>query len=121
MGAHQVATKVKTIVVEAKKQLKKAQECQKRYFDGHHRQLEFKIGQKVLLSTKNLKLPGSRKLHPRWVELFKVLQRAGAAAYKLDLAGRFIQLPPTFRVTYLKPHVPVGTSGGPPEPVELEG
>ena len=65
MGADQVATQVKNMVREAKKQLKKAQEYQKRYFDAHHRQLEFKVGQKVLLSTKNLKLPGSRKLHPR--------------------------------------------------------
>ena len=74
---------------ETKKQLKKAQEYQKRNFDVHHRQLEFKVGQKVLLSTKNLKPSESRKLHPRWVGPFKVLQRVGVAAYKLDLAGRF--------------------------------
>ena len=66
-------------------------------------------------------MPGSRKLHPRWVGPFKVLQRVGAAAYKLDLAGRFSQLHPTFHVSYLKPHIPGGTSGTPPEPVELEG
>ena len=92
MGADQVATHVKTIVEEAKKQLKKAQEYQKRYFDAHHRQLKFEIGQKVLPSTNNLKLPGIRKLPPRWVGPFKVLQRVGAAAYKLDLAGRLSQL-----------------------------
>ena len=69
--------------------MKKAQEYRTRYFDACDRHLEFKAGQKVLLSTKNLKLPGSRKLHPRWVGPFKVLQRIGAAAYKLDLAGRF--------------------------------
>ena len=89
MGSNKVTTQVNNIVEEAKKQLKKAQEYQKRYFDAHHRQLEFEVGQKVLLSTKNLKLPGSRKLHPRWVGPFKVLQRVGAAAYKLELAGRF--------------------------------
>ena len=89
MGADQVATQVKNIVEEAKKQLKKAQEYQKRYFDASHRQLEFEVGQKVLLSTKNLKLPGSRKLHPRWVGPFKVLQRVRPAAHKLNLAGRF--------------------------------
>ena len=68
---------------EAKKQLKKAQEYQKGYFDAHHRQVELEVGQKVLFSTKNLKLPGSRKLHLRWVEPVKILQRVGAAAYKL--------------------------------------
>ena len=106
MGADQVATQVKTIVEEAKKQLKKAQEYQTRYFDTHHRQLEFEVGLKVLLSTENLKLPGSRKLHPRCIGPFKVLQRVGAAACKLDLAGRFSQLRPTFHVSYLKPHIP---------------
>ena len=90
MGADQVATQVKNIVEEPKKQLKKAQEYQKRYFDADHRQLEFEVSQKVLLSTKNLKLPGSQKLCPRRVGPFKVLQHVGAAAYKLDLAGRFI-------------------------------
>ena len=92
MGADQVAMQVKTIVEEVKKQLKKAQEYQKKYYDAHHCQLEIKAGQKILLSMKNLKLPGSKKLHPRWVGPFKVLQSVGAAAYKLDQAGRFSQL-----------------------------
>ena len=61
-------------------------------YDAHYHQLEFEVGQKVLLATKNLKLPGSRKLYPRLVGPFKVLQRVGAAAYKLDLAGRLSQL-----------------------------
>ena len=65
MWADKLAKKVKEIVEEAKKQLRKAQEYQKRYFDAHYRQLVFETGQKVLLSTKNLKLPGSRKLYPR--------------------------------------------------------
>ena len=89
MGADQIATQVNNIVEEAKKQLKKAQEYQKRYFDANHRQLKFEVGQNVLLSMKNLKLPGSRKLRPHWVGPFKVLQYVGAAAYKLDLAGSF--------------------------------
>ena len=37
VGVAQVATQVKDIMEEAKKQLKKAQEYQKRYFDAHHR------------------------------------------------------------------------------------
>ena len=74
---------------EAKKQLKKAQEYQKRYFEVHHRQLGFGVGQKVLLSAKNPKLRGIRKLYPRWFGPFKVLQRVEAAACKLDLARRF--------------------------------
>ena len=44
MGVDQVAMQVKTIVEEAKRQLKKAQEYQKKYFDAHHRQLELEVG-----------------------------------------------------------------------------
>ena len=75
----------------------------------------------VLLSTKNLHLPGARKLYTRWVGPFKVLQRVGPVAYKLDLEGRFSSLHPTFHTSYLKPHQPGGSSGAPPEPVELDG
>ena len=73
MAADQFAMQVKTIVEEAKKQLKKAQEYQKQYFDANCHQLEFAASQKFLLSTKNLKLPESRKVHSRWVGPFKVL------------------------------------------------
>ena len=59
-------------------------------------------------------------LHPRWVGPFKVVQCVGVAAYKLNLAGKFSQLHPSFHVSYLKPHVPGRTSGAPPELVELE-
>ena len=38
VGAQNVTTQVKAIVEEARKQLAKAQEYQKRYYDAHHRQ-----------------------------------------------------------------------------------
>ena len=38
VGAQNVATQVKAIVKEVQKQLAKAQENQKRYYDAHHRQ-----------------------------------------------------------------------------------
>ena len=34
----------------------------KSYYDKHHRVVEFYIGDKVLLSTKSLRLAGSSKL-----------------------------------------------------------
>ena len=73
------------------------------------------------LSTKNLWLPGTRKLHPRWVGPFKVLHWIGATTYKLDLQGRFHRLHSVFHTSYLKPYLDRGTSGAPPEPVGLEG
>ena len=75
----------------------------------------------MLPLTKNLRLPGTRKLCPHRVGPFKVLQRIGATAYKLDLQGRFHQLHPVFYTSYLKPYLAGGTSRVPPEQVELEG
>ncbi|KAJ9508220.1 hypothetical protein QJQ45_021599 [Haematococcus lacustris] len=57
------------------------------YANKARRDVEYKVGQKVLLSTKNLKLkPGkARKLIPRYVGPFEILLLVGAVAVKLDL------------------------------------
>jgi hypothetical protein len=49
---------------------------------------EFKVGDKVLLSTKYLNLKHSeksRKLLPTWIGPFKVVQVVGPVAYKLKM------------------------------------
>ena len=47
----------------------------------------FAVGDKVLLSTRNLNLTGSRKFKDRYLGLFVVQQRIGEVAYKLDLSS----------------------------------
>ena len=44
------------------------------------------MGQKVLLSAKNLRLKLLMKLQDWYVGQFEVLKRVGATAYKLDLS-----------------------------------
>ena len=48
----------------------------------------FNVGDKFLLSTRNLNLTGSRKFKDRYVGPFVVQQRIGEVAYKLDLSSR---------------------------------
>ena len=55
VGAHEVAAQVKTLVEEAKRNLARVQEYQKRYYNAHHHQLKFDVGDRILLSTKNLR------------------------------------------------------------------
>ena len=75
----------------------------------------------MLLNTSNLHLATVRKLRQRFVGPFKVLQRVGKTAYKLDLQGRFTGVHNVFHVSQLRPHVPGGSSAEPPQPVEVEG
>ena len=47
--------------------------------------MSFAVGDKVLLSTRNLNLTGSRKFKDKFVGPFVVQQRIGEVAYRLDL------------------------------------
>ena len=52
----------------------------------HHRHVEYAVGNKVLLSTKNLQLHGTRKICDDFVGPFIVIERIGNMAYCLYLS-----------------------------------
>ena len=86
-----------------------AQALHKRNADARRRDVNYNIGDLVLLATKNLHLQGPRKLQDRFVGPFRVLQRIGETAYKLDLSGgRHSQalrnIHDVFHVSLLRPH-----------------
>jgi hypothetical protein len=73
--------------------LKSAQQRQKAYTDQKRREVEFQVGQKVWLSTKNitLKMVGSPKFLPKFIGPFPISQKVNQVAYKLEL-------PPCLRI-----------------------
>ena len=59
---------------------------QKKYTDALCHDVEYAVGDKVLLSTKNLRLHGTRKFRDRFVGPFVVVECIGNTAYHLDLS-----------------------------------
>jgi hypothetical protein len=82
---------------QAKKEILKAQERQRKYADQHRREVTFKAGDRVLLSTEHLRLVGTAdqrrtpKLAEKFLGPFRVRRMHGTNACELEL-------PPTLRI-----------------------
>jgi hypothetical protein len=90
----------------AKEHILKAQERQKKYADRHRRSLTFGIGDRVLLSTENLRerMNGAPKLLERFIGPYAVKRVISSTAYELDLP-KSMRLHPVFHVHLLQPYI----------------
>nr|GFA36750.1 putative reverse transcriptase domain-containing protein [Tanacetum cinerariifolium]GFA36761.1 putative reverse transcriptase domain-containing protein [Tanacetum cinerariifolium]GFA37208.1 putative reverse transcriptase domain-containing protein [Tanacetum cinerariifolium] len=79
---------------------------QKSYTDLKLKPMEFQVGDKVMLKVspwKGVVRFGKRgKLNPRYVGPFKVLEKIGKVAYKLELPKELSRVHHTFHVSNLK-------------------
>ena len=103
----------------AKDCIQKAQDRQRTYANKNRREVSYKEGDKVLLSTKNLKFKatGKPKFAPKWVGPFEVIKVIGArapvgqenspvdgvTAVKLKLPP-LMRVHPVFHVSLVKPY-----------------
>jgi hypothetical protein len=94
--------KVRTI----QEHMKAAQSRQKSYADNRRRPLKFEVGDYVYLKvspTKGTQRFGAkRKLAPRYMGPYRILERKGEVAYKLRLPESMSSIFPIFHVSQLK-------------------
>lgn len=93
---------------QAKENLLKAQERQARYANEHRRELRFAVGDRVLLSTENMRstsslMTGAPKFLPKYIGPYEIKRVISRTAYEL-LLPETMQIHPVFHVHLLKPY-----------------
>lgn len=106
----------------AKDCLERAQQRQKTYADRGSRDVNYDEGADLMLNTKNVRYrsPGTPKFMPRWIGPYKVLERVGKVAYRLDLPVE-LKMHPVFQISQLKPAKKDQRLQPPPPRVLLNG
>ena len=126
-GAEKFVIKIKEIQEEAKAALEKAQEKIKKYIDRKREEVnEYKVGDLVMLSTKDLKyqMIGRRmeKLMERFVGPYKVKKIISANTVELELPST-IRIYPVVNVSRIHRYIGQveGQKKKQPAPVMIEG
>ncbi|KAI3802063.1 hypothetical protein L1987_30187 [Smallanthus sonchifolius] len=93
-------------IIQIRDNIRVARSRQKIYADKRRKPLEFQVGDLVLLKVSPWKgvihFGKKDKLAPRYVGPFKILERIGKVAYKLELPPSLGNVHPTFHVSNLK-------------------
>ena len=94
--------RLRTQFQKARDNMRIAADRMKTSADRHRRDVVFPTGIQVLLSTRHLKPRGAAKLQRRFTGPFRILERIGNSAYRLDLPTHW-RIHPVFHVSLLKP------------------
>jgi hypothetical protein len=100
-AARDRVVRLKELRTRLEEELLKSQERQAKYYNQRHQPRLFNRGQLVKLSTRNLRLK-DKKLQPRWIGPFKILERIGSQAYRLALPQKYARLHDVFPVQFIE-------------------
>ncbi|GJT11265.1 putative reverse transcriptase domain-containing protein [Tanacetum coccineum] len=101
----EIVRKTTEKVIQIKQRMQAAHDQQKSYADLKRKPMEFQGGDKVMLKVRIklcLRFRLGKKLNPRYVGPFKVLEHVGSVAYKLELPQELSRVHNTFHVSNLK-------------------
>ncbi|GKB59994.1 putative reverse transcriptase domain-containing protein [Tanacetum coccineum] len=93
-------------IVHIKPRIQASRDRQKSYADLKRKPIEFQVGDSVMLKVSpwkgDVRFGKRGKLNLRYVGPFKVLEKVGAAAYKLELPQELSEVHNTFHISNLK-------------------
>ncbi|GJW75089.1 hypothetical protein Tco_0134459 [Tanacetum coccineum] len=88
-----------------------ARDRQKSYTDLKRKPMDFQVGDKVMLKVSPrkgvIRFGKQRKLNPRYVGPFKVLEKVGSVAYKLELPQELSRVHNTFHLQFVEEPVEI--------------
>ncbi|GJR91456.1 putative reverse transcriptase domain-containing protein [Tanacetum coccineum] len=93
-------------IVQIRQRLQAARDRQRSYANVRRKPLEFQVGDRVMLKVSprkgNFQFGKRGKLNPRYIRPFKILERIGPVAYKLELPEELSNVHNTFHISNLK-------------------
>jgi len=104
-GATMYAHRMQDRLRQAKETLENTCESRKKYYDRKAtKQPSIEVGDLAMLNARNIRTKGpSKKLSPKLYGPFKVLERKGSRAYKLEISPGW-KIHPVFHVSLLEPY-----------------
>ena len=120
-AAKELAAKIEDGLREGKSLWTEAQQAMAKHYDKKHKDRTYRLGEMVMLSTKNIRLRrASKKLADRYVGPFEVIKVIGKNAYRLNLPKKYGRIHPTFHVSLLERYI--HREGAEiPEPIDIDG
>ncbi|XP_052622433.1 uncharacterized protein LOC128127784, partial [Lactuca sativa] len=106
MGSTEIILQTTEQIQQVRQRLLTAQSRQKSYADRRRSELEFQVGDFVLLKVSPwkgvIRFRKRGKLGPRYIGPFRVVARVGRVAYRLELPAELGQIHDTFHVSQLR-------------------